>query len=73
MSQLAEKHFNNPKNERLLRHDHINKYAIVIDYNTNPIVNGKGSAIFMHVERSAYHKTAGCISIPEEEIIKLIK
>ena len=65
--------FNNPKNERLLRHDHINKYAIVIDYNTNPIVNGKGSAIFMHVERSAYHKTAGCISIPEEEIIKLIK
>jgi L,D-peptidoglycan transpeptidase YkuD (ErfK/YbiS/YcfS/YnhG family) len=63
----------NSKNERLLRFDHLNKYAIVIDYNTKPVVKGKGSAIFIHVERASFHKTAGCISIPEESIVDLIR
>ena len=67
------KYKNNIKNERLLRPDILNKYAITIGYNTMPIVKGKGSAIFMHVERSINHKTAGCISMPQKNIIDLIK
>lgn len=67
------KYRNNLKNEKLLRPDVLNKYAISIGYNMSPIIKGKGSAIFMHVERSANHKTAGCISMPEKNIVDLIK
>ena len=63
---------NNTINERMYRPDHLNKYAIVIGYNMSPIVKGKGSAIFMHVERTPNHKTAGCISMSEKNIKKLI-
>lgn len=63
------------KNEKLLstKTDILNEYAIVVDYNTNPIIKGKGSAIFMHVERNSNHRTAGCISMPRETIIKVIQ
>lgn len=64
---------NNLKNEKLLRPDVLNKYAIAIGYNNSPIVKGKGSAVFMHVERSTNHKTAGCISMPEKKIVELIQ
>ena len=67
------KYKNNLKNEKLFRPDILNKYAIAIGYNMSPIVKGKGSAIFMHVERSTNHKTAGCISMPENNIKDLIK
>ena len=36
-------------------------HAIVVNYNTDPIVKGKGSAIFIHV--TTHHATAGCISL----------
>lgn len=67
------KYKDNLKNEKLYRPDVLNKYAIAIGYNMSPIVKGSGSAIFMHVERSANHKTAGCISMPEKKIKDLIK
>lgn len=63
----------NLSNERLFRTDKLYKYAIVIDYNTNPVIKGKGSAIFMHIERRENHKTAGCISLPEYIIAELIR
>ena len=38
------------------------KYVIVIDHNTNPVVDGKGSAIFIH--KSTREKgTLGCVSV----------
>lgn len=58
--------------ERLKRNDHLNKYAIVIDYN-KLATPGKGSAIFIHVERYKNHGTAGCISMSEGDIIDIIK
>lgn len=67
------KYKNNQKNEKLFRPDVLNKYAIAVGYNMNPIVKGKGSAIFMHVQRYTNHKTAGCISMPEQKITDLIK
>ncbi len=63
----------NPKNEVLRRTDHLYKYCIVVDYNNNPVIKGKGSAIFMHVERNSKQNTAGCISFPEKEMVELIK
>lgn len=60
-------------NEILKRKDHLYKYGIVIGYNMNPIVKGKGSAIFIHVERKENSATAGCITISEDRIKKLIE
>lgn len=64
---------NNLVNEKLYRNDDLYDYAIVIDYNVNPVVIGKGSAIFMHIQRSENHRTAGCVSLSKEDIVKLIE
>ena len=60
-------------NELLKRNDHLYKYVIVIGYNMNPIVKGKGSAIFLHVERRKDSATAGCIAISEDRMKQIIE
>lgn len=45
-------------------------YAIEIKYNEK-CEKGKGSAIFLHV--STESPTAGCIAIPEKDIILILK
>jgi L,D-peptidoglycan transpeptidase YkuD (ErfK/YbiS/YcfS/YnhG family) len=46
------------------------RYFAVIDYNAAPIVRGRGSAIFLHVAVGA---TAGCVSLPEPELLQLLR
>ncbi len=58
--------------ERLKREDNLYKYAIVVEYNTNPLVVGQGSAIFLHIWRGADQPTAGCVAMEEEDILKLL-
>lgn len=48
------------------------KYAVAINYNVNPIVKGKGSAIFLHVWRSSTSPTAGCVALSEDNVKKLL-
>ncbi len=45
-------------------------YFAVIDYNMNPVVPGKGSAIFLHVDTGG--PTAGCVSIPEGDLVQVL-
>lgn len=45
------------------------KYGVVINYNTNPIVPGKGSAIFFHVGSSP---TAGCVAVSESDLLNYL-
>ena len=59
--------------EKMRRKDHLYKYGIVIEYNMPNAVKGKGSAIFIHVERKPGAPTAGCIAISEEDIKRLIR
>ena len=49
------------------------KYGIVIEYNTNPVIPGHGSAIFLHIWKNNTTPTAGCVAISEENILKLIR
>jgi len=49
------------------------KYAVAIGYNDDPIVKGKGSAIFLHVWRSSSSPTLGCVAIPESNLVKVLK
>ena len=58
--------------ERMKRDDDLYRYGIVIEYNTDPVVPGKGSAIFMHVWRSADSPTAGCVALSEGNLLKIL-
>lgn len=57
--------------ENLLLNNDAYKYCMVIEYNTNPIIKGKGSAIFFHLGVKKPYFTAGCVAIDEDNM-KLI-
>lgn len=58
--------------ENMKRNDNVYKYAIVIRYNTNPVVRGFGSAIFLHVWRGSHKPTAGCVAISENNMVSFL-
>lgn len=58
--------------ENMKRDDDLYKYGIVIEYNTDPVVPGHGSAIFMHLWKTPDSLTAGCIAVSEEDMLKLL-
>jgi L,D-peptidoglycan transpeptidase YkuD (ErfK/YbiS/YcfS/YnhG family) len=59
--------------EKLRRDDDAYKYAAVIEYNTDPIAPGKGSAIFLHVWRSAGGSTDGCVAVLDQNMPYLLR
>lgn len=59
--------------EKLLRSDWLYNYAMVINYNTNPIVKGKGSAIFLHEWRNCTSGTAGCTATDEKTLLSIMR
>ncbi len=58
--------------EEMRRDDGLYKYGIVIGYNRNPVVKGKGSAIFFHVWKGPGEPTAGCIGMAEADIVAIL-
>jgi L,D-peptidoglycan transpeptidase YkuD (ErfK/YbiS/YcfS/YnhG family) len=59
--------------EKMKRDDNLYKYGIVIEYNTNPVIKGYGSAIFFHVWGGENVTTEGCVAVSEENIIKILE
>ena len=49
------------------------KYCTVIEYNTHPVVKGKGSALFFHVATEQYKTTAGCVAISEKDMLQFLR
>lgn len=58
--------------ERMKRDDDLYKYGIVIEYNTDPVIKGFGSAIFLHVWAGTDSTTAGCVAASEDDILKML-
>ena len=58
-------------NSDLYRNDDLYDIVCIIDYNLNPIIRGKGSAIFLHVASEDYSPTQGCIALKKEELIQI--
>jgi L,D-peptidoglycan transpeptidase YkuD (ErfK/YbiS/YcfS/YnhG family) len=58
--------------EKLYRNDNLYDLIVVLNYNTNPIIKNKGSAIFLHIAKNSYEKTKGCIALKKEHLIKII-
>ena len=58
--------------EKLHRKDNVYDIIVVLNYNLNPIIKGKGSAIFLHVAKKNYNKTQGCIALKKNELLYLV-
>jgi len=59
--------------ERFYRNDNIYDIIAVLNYNINPTIKNKGSAIFIHISKNNYKQTAGCVAIKKKNLIKLLK
>jgi L,D-peptidoglycan transpeptidase YkuD (ErfK/YbiS/YcfS/YnhG family) len=58
--------------EKLYRSDRLYDLVVVLNYNLNPIIKNKGSAIFIHVAKKPLKKTAGCIALKKGNLINLL-
>ncbi len=58
-------------NEHLYYETPYYNYAVVIDYNTAPVVQGAGSAFFLHVTDGK--PTAGCVAIPQTNLTTIMR
>jgi L,D-peptidoglycan transpeptidase YkuD (ErfK/YbiS/YcfS/YnhG family) len=47
------------------------RYLIAVRYNADPVVPGRGSAIFLHVQRPS--ATNGCVSLPEAQLVQTLR
>ena len=59
--------------ENFFRKDNLYDIILVLDYNINPIIKNKGSAIFFHIAKKNYRPTAGCIALKKIDLLKLLK
>ena len=59
--------------EKLYKKENIYDIIIVLNYNMHPIIKNKGSAIFIHIAKKNYKKTAGCVAIEKKRLLKIIK
>jgi L,D-peptidoglycan transpeptidase YkuD (ErfK/YbiS/YcfS/YnhG family) len=60
---------NKYSHERFYRNDNIYDIIGVLNYNTNPIVKGKGSAIFIHIAKKKFTNTKGCVALKKKDLI----
>ena len=58
--------------EHLWRHDQIYDIIVVIDYNVDPVVPYKGSAIFMHLTSRNSLPTEGCVALKREAMLEIL-
>ena len=61
------------KYEKLYKKENIYDIIVVLNYNMDPIVKNKGSAIFIHVAKKNYKKTEGCIAVKKAHLLKIAK
>ncbi len=59
--------------ESLWRKDELYDVVVILGHNDDPPIPGTGSAIFLHVARSNYEPTEGCVAIALPDLIALLK
>jgi len=73
------RHYNRPvqrsrdaRGDRLKRDDHLYDFIIEIDHNSSPRISGRGSAVFLHLARENFGPTAGCVSMSQSAMLRLL-
>jgi L,D-peptidoglycan transpeptidase YkuD (ErfK/YbiS/YcfS/YnhG family) len=59
--------------EHLWRDDHLYDIVAVIGFNDDPVYPGRGSAIFLHLVKSDYAATAGCVALAADDLIAALE
>lgn len=74
-----DRHYNRPVKlpagstaDRLARADALYDFIVEIDHNTRPRIAGRGSAVFIHVARSHFKPTAGCVALDINSLRRLL-
>ena len=74
------RHYNQPirldrssGGDRLRRDDHLYDFIIEIDHNSAPRIKGRGSAVFLHLARPDFSPTAGCVSMTQSAMLRLLE
>ena len=58
--------------EKMRRDDELYQLGVVVGYNTDPVVAGRGSAIFLHVWRSPEKATSGCVAMNLADLEQIV-
>ena len=58
--------------EKFYRKDNIYDLIIVLNYNMNPTIKNKGSAIFIHIAKKNYSPTKGCIALSKINLLEIL-
>jgi L,D-peptidoglycan transpeptidase YkuD (ErfK/YbiS/YcfS/YnhG family) len=76
----SSRHYNQPfrlerdgAGDRLMRADHLYDFIIEIDHNISPRIAGRGSAVFLHLARRDFSPTAGCVSMTQSAMLRLLE
>lgn len=59
--------------EKLYKKENIYDIILVLNYNMNPVIKNKGSAIFIHIAKKNYKRTEGCIAVKKVHLLKILK
>jgi L,D-peptidoglycan transpeptidase YkuD (ErfK/YbiS/YcfS/YnhG family) len=59
--------------EILWREDGLYDVVVEIHYNSDPVIKGRGSAIFMHIAKSDYAPTEGCVALARDDLLQLLQ
>lgn len=54
------------------KNDDLYDLIVPLGYNDDPVIPGLGSAIFMHVARSHYEPTAGCVALAKQDFLDVL-
>jgi L,D-peptidoglycan transpeptidase YkuD (ErfK/YbiS/YcfS/YnhG family) len=75
----GDRHYNQPvrvpkdsRADRLWRADRLYDLIIELDHNTRPRIAGRGSAVFVHIARTGFAPTAGCIALTPPALRQLV-
>ncbi len=58
--------------EALWRDDGVYDAIVVLGHNDDPVVPGRGSAVFLHIARPDYAPTAGCVAVARDDLLALL-
>ncbi len=59
--------------EKMWRDDALYDLVLVIGHNDSPPVQGKGSAVFVHVAKEGFAPTEGCVALTEPALLAFIR
>lgn len=58
--------------EHMWRADGLYDLVVTLGYNDDPVVDGKGSAIFMHCASEGYRPTLGCVALATTDLLEVL-